>query len=171
MQFYFCKLRLHSEQNVIFCHFGGIFHLSGRAAQTVECWCMQMGLHSSGDWRDPLVELWASTSQPTLVVKQNPPPVPASRLLNPTKHSFFPSPPPSKFRVAQQCRGVYRICTPGAEHCAQCNRVWGARSRFRCNPPFNFSIKGKGMAPALKLIWCPDRLTIPQNNAFHCGSW
>ena len=57
----------------------------------------------------------------------------------------------SKFRVLQ-CRGVYRICAPGAEHCAQCNRVWGPRSRFRCNPTFNFSIKGKGMAPAIKLI-------------------
>ena len=58
MQVYFCKLGLHSEKSVIFCHFGdNFFYLSGRTAQTVECWCMQMGLHSSGDWRDPLVEL------------------------------------------------------------------------------------------------------------------
>ena len=63
--------------------------------QTVECLCMQMGL--VWNCRDPLVELWATNklwattcpSQALAGVKQNPPPVPASRLLNPTKHSFF----------------------------------------------------------------------------------
>ena len=59
--------------------------------------------------------------------KTKPTPVPASRLLNPTKHSFFSA----------------KAQVPYSLRCAQCNRVWGPGSRFRCNTIFNFSIKGK----------------------------
>ena len=120
------------------------FILFGRA-QTVECWCMQMGLVGIG------ATLWWNCEQAANAGKTKPTSSASFTAVKSNQTFFLSLQCLSKFRVLQ-CRGVYRICASGTEHCAQCNRVWGPRSRFRCNPTFNFSIKGKGMAPALKLI-------------------
>ena len=117
--------------------------------QTVECLCMQMGL--VWNCRDPLVELWATNklwattcpSQALAGVKQNPPPVPASRLLNPTKHSFFSAKAqvPYSHCVALNAIG---FGVPGPDFGVTRSLISPSKAR-------------KGMAPVVKLTWCPDQ--------------